>query len=149
MRLKNTRSIAISAGRYSRTIWPSAEEDAAQAIAVLAARADAAPLDGRRAVADDVDDAEARDLRARIDPENPHGSHNMFERRWLKRGRRPRAHEHSRANVADRLSGMSHQCSAADHAGQPLSAANSNNSDGGPQATRGYDTGRARASVSG
>src|SRR5688572_12356252 len=43
-----------------------AQEDAAQPLAVLAARADAAPFDGRRAVADDVDDAEARDPRPRV-----------------------------------------------------------------------------------
>jgi hypothetical protein len=46
---------------------PQRREDVAQAIAMLAARADASPFDGRRAITDGVDDSEARDLRSGVD----------------------------------------------------------------------------------
>src|SRR6185436_14114470 len=124
-------------------------EDAAQAIAVLAARANAAPLDGRRAVPDDVDNAEARNLRARIDAENSDGTDDTGKRRCCKRGRRPCAHEHTSANAADRLSGMSHQCSAADHARPATSCRKLLTPRWPPKPPAANDTGRPRASVSG
>src|SRR6188768_552126 len=46
---------------------PERRKDVAQAIAMLAARTNASPLDGRRAIAEGVDDSEARDLRSRVD----------------------------------------------------------------------------------
>jgi hypothetical protein len=44
-------------------------------------RSRTAPLDGRGAIADDVDHAETRDLGAGIDSQYPHGTCDVIERR--------------------------------------------------------------------